>query len=90
MILCWVTSVAVPGPMQPTGHELDMEACRRTRYRHKPTQAQEYKESYTNYVGWLSSIEENSLDGTDDEKKDGEVRITFLWPQSERKGKCLT
>lgn len=51
MILCWVTSVAAPGPMQPTGHELDMGACRRTRYRHKPTQAQEYRESDTNYVG---------------------------------------
>lgn len=51
MILCWVTSVAAPGPMQPTGHELDMVACRRTRYRHKPTQAQEYRESDTNYVG---------------------------------------
>lgn len=70
MILCWATSVAVPGPVQPTGHELDMEACRRTRYRHKPTQAQEYTESYTNYVGWRSSIEESSLDGTDDGKEE--------------------
>lgn len=70
MTLCWATSVAVPGPVQPTGHELDMEACRRTRYRHKPTQAQEYTESYTNYVGWRSSIEESSLDSTDDGKEE--------------------